>query len=236
VERTQQTSDCEPTAKELADYREFVAQARAAAGLKLKTSDQDRLVIAIDHTDPVVGTKLLMDAIGTNDPDFLRGLMSQLVAVNDDRGEPNDRRLNFMLSLIKGLEPRGQLGAMLAAHMAVVHLAIMQFAGRTIASDNIVHQEKAEGALNRLARTFTTQMECLNRYRASGPQTVQNVLVGEGGRAIVANMSQPPSETMPPKVVAPAPPTADTNVVPLRSKREETAERIPTPPQRRKRK
>jgi hypothetical protein len=233
VERTQQTSDCEPTAKELADYREFVAQARAAAGLKLKTSDQDRLVITIDHTDPVVGTKLLMDVIGTNDPDFLCGLMSQLVAVNDDCGESNDRRLNFMLSVIKGLKPKNQLVAMLGAQMAAVHLAMMVYARRMLASENGIQQDKAEVAFNRLARTFSAQVECLQSCQAGGPQIVQNVSIGEGGQAIVANVNQPPNEPMPPGVVAPEPPTGETTVIPLALKRRAT-ERLSTIPPRRK--
>jgi hypothetical protein len=51
-----------------------------------------------------------------------------------------------------------------------VHLGAMVFGGRLIASENIIHQDSMEGALNRLTRTFTTQMECLKRYRASGPR------------------------------------------------------------------
>ena len=169
----------------------------------------------IDHADQDVGLALLMHAIGTTDLDFLHGLISQLVAVNDDHGEADYGRLNWMLSVIKGLKPRDQLEAMLGAQMAAVHVGAMVFARRLIASENIIHQDSMEGALNRLTRTFTTQMECLKRYRASGPQTVQNVSVGEGGQAIIANVGQPPTQTIPPKVVAPAPPTSETNVVPL---------------------
>jgi hypothetical protein len=46
--------------------------------------------------------------------------------------------------------------------------------------------------LGRLARTFPAQIEALNRYRSQGEPaiTVQNVSVGDGGKAIVGNVTQ----------------------------------------------
>jgi hypothetical protein len=46
--------------------------------------------------------------------------------------------------------------------------------------------------LGRLARTFPVQIEALNRYRSHGEPaiTVQNVSVGDGGKAIVGNVTQ----------------------------------------------
>jgi hypothetical protein len=46
--------------------------------------------------------------------------------------------------------------------------------------------------LGRLARTFPAQIEALNRYRSHGATaiTVQNVSVGDGGNAIVGNVTQ----------------------------------------------
>ena len=53
--------------------------------------------------------------------------------------------------------------------------------------DNITQQDAAERALNKLARTNSTQMEALKRYRTGGQQkvTVEHVTVNEGGQAIV---------------------------------------------------
>jgi hypothetical protein len=41
--------------------------------------------------------------------------------------------------------------------------------------------------LNKLARTFATQVEALKKYRSAGEQTikVQHVTVNDGGQAIV---------------------------------------------------
>jgi hypothetical protein len=46
--------------------------------------------------------------------------------------------------------------------------------------------------LNKLARTFASQVEALKKYRSAGEQTikVQHVTVNEGGQAIVGNVSQ----------------------------------------------
>jgi hypothetical protein len=67
----------------------------------------------------------------------------------------------------------------------------MEFARRLSGAENIVQQDSAERALNKLTRTFTAQMECLKRYRSSGEQkvTVEHVTVNQGGKAIVGNVT-----------------------------------------------
>ena len=52
-------------------------------------------------------------------------------------------------------------------------------------------QDSAERAFNKLARTFTAQVEALKRYRNRADQTVrvEHVTVNEGGQAIVGNVS-----------------------------------------------
>jgi hypothetical protein len=91
-----------------------------------------------------------------------------------------------------GVKPRDQVEAMLAAQMAAVQMLTMTFARRLTNVDNIPQQDSAERAFNKLTRTFTTQIEALKRYRTGGEQkvTVQHVTVGEGGQAIVGNVTQ----------------------------------------------
>jgi hypothetical protein len=57
--------------------------------------------------------------------------------------------------------------------------------------DTITQQDAAERALNKLARTYTTQMEALKRYRTGGQQkvTVEHVTVNDGGQAIVGHVT-----------------------------------------------
>ena len=96
-----------------------------------------------------------------------------------------------MLSVVQSIAPRDQLEAMLAAQMAATHNAVMTFARRLNNVDNIPQQDSAERAYNKLARTFTTQLEALKRYRSAGEQTVrvEHVTVNEGGQAIVGNVT-----------------------------------------------
>jgi hypothetical protein len=59
--------------------------------------------------------------------------------------------------VIKGVGPKDQVEAMLAAQMAAVHNATMTFARRLSHVDNIPQQDSAERAFNKLARTFASQ-------------------------------------------------------------------------------
>jgi hypothetical protein len=75
--------------------------------------------------------------------------------------------------------------------MAAVHMATMTFARRLAHVQNIPQQDSAERAFNKLARTFSAQVEALKRYRTGGEQrvTVEHVTVNEGGQAIVGNVA-----------------------------------------------
>jgi hypothetical protein len=132
----------------------------------------------------------LMEALGTTDLDFLDGILCQLLNVGSRAGKVDERGLNFLLSVIKGVKPRDQVEALLAAQMAAVHAATMTFAWRLARVQTIPQRDSAERAFNKLARTFAAQVEALKRYRSRGDQTVrvEHVTVNEGGQAIVGNV------------------------------------------------
>ena len=140
-----------------------------------------------------------MEALGTTDPNFLNGLLRQIINVGSHGAEADEGGTNFVLSVIKGVEPKDQVEAMLAAQMAAVHLATMTFARRLAHVENIPQQDAAERAFNKLTRTFATQMETLKRYRTGGQQkvTVEHVTVNKGGQAIVGNVQQPAPQQRP---------------------------------------
>ena len=120
--------------------------------------------------------------------------MRHLVNAGTGKGErASEQNANFMLAVVKGIEPRDQIEAMLAAQMAAVHNATMTFARRLAHVDIIPQQDSAQNAFNKLARTFAAQVEALKRYRSGGEQkmTVQHVHVAEGGQAIVGNVNAP---------------------------------------------
>src|SRR5271157_890391 len=159
--------------------------------LKVAPDAQGAEQITVDHPNKAFGQIALMKAVGTTDDDFLEGLVKQLVSVGSQGGNADESGTNFMLAVVKGIEPRDQIEAMLAAQMAAVHNAKMTFARRLSHVDNIPQLDSAQTAFNKLARTFAAQVDALKRYRSGGEQkmTVQHVHVAEGGQAIVGNVS-----------------------------------------------
>jgi hypothetical protein len=97
-----------------------------------------------------------------------------------------------MISMVKSIKPRDSVEAMLVAQMVSVHVMAMRCAYHLANAEDIARQDSAGRALGRLARTFPAQIEALNRYRNNGEPaiTVQNVSVGDGGKAIVGNVTQ----------------------------------------------
>ena len=146
--------------------------------------------ITLNHEDDMIVAFKLMETLGSADANFQNGMIFQLANAGSNSGALDERSLNFMLSMVNGVKPQDEVEAMLAAQMAAVHNATMSSARRLNQADNIMQADSAERALNKLARTFTTQIEALKRYRTGGEQkvTVQHVNVHEGGQAIVGNV------------------------------------------------
>jgi hypothetical protein len=128
-----------------------------------------------------------MAAIGTQDQSFLDGFLHQLVEANPNA---NERDINFVLSVVKGIAPRDQLEAMLAAQMALLHMQSMKLAGHLDYSETMRLFMKS-------SQTFAGLMETINRYRSAGEQkvTVQNVSLNDNARAIVGNVAEPQGKT-----------------------------------------
>jgi hypothetical protein len=193
VETKDLSKPYEPTPHErVAAEAYFARKEKSLPSPRMKVSMKgDVATISPDHPDAGIGHLLLMKALGTTESDFIDGLLAQLANAATKGRAVDDRGLNFMLAVVKGIEPRDQVEAMLAAQMAAVHNATMTFARRLAHVDNIPQQDSAERAFNKLARTFAAQVEALKRYRTGGEQTVrvEHVTVNEGGQAIVGNVT-----------------------------------------------
>jgi hypothetical protein len=164
---------------------------------------------SFDHVNKGVSLTLLSEAIGTADPDFLAGMFTQLLSAASHGGKISEIELNFLLSTIKDIKPRDQLESMLAAQMGVVHMSIMTFNRRLENAATIPQQDSALNGFIKLMRTFAGHVEALKRYRTGGEQkvTVQHVNVGEGGQAIVGNITTQSSRAASPSQAADAAPT-----------------------------
>jgi hypothetical protein len=164
-------------------------QTRAAAAPRVKLSPRG---FAIDHPDPEHGDALMADALGVSDRDAMHGILTQLVKASVNGEKPDAVNLAFMISMVKSIKPRDAVEAMLVAQMVSVHVMAMRCVHHLANAEDIARQDSAARALGRLARTFPAQIEALNRYRNHGEPaiTVQNVSVGDGGNAIVGNVTQ----------------------------------------------
>ena len=180
--------------------------------LKLRYDGQSPPIL-LDHPDPRTACSLLEEALGTADGYFADGLLDQLIAVSSPYGQLNERDLNFMLSVIKGIKPTDQLEAMLAFQIALVQWVFAR-SGRELAMTPKPWEQENESILreiHRAARTFMGQLEALKRYRSGGEQkvTVQQVFsVNEGGQAI-GNVNQAPREGTPEHLAKLTPALAD---------------------------
>jgi hypothetical protein len=168
------------------------AKEKRGPRLKITTTGKDAITLDVDHPHKEIGAIDLMRAIGTTDSAFFWGLMGQLANASKE-GQASESGLNFMLSVVKGIERRDQIEAMLAAQMAALHMALMTCARRLANAETIPQQDSAQNAFNKLARTFAALVEALKRHRSGGEQRmiVQHVNVAEGGQAIVGNVSTP---------------------------------------------
>lgn len=157
--------------------------------MKLKLNGE-ALTIRLEHDDLAIATLLQMIDLGTRDADFHSGLTSQIACLGSDGRSIDSENSNFVMSVVRSIEPQNELEAMLATQMGATHAATMMMARKLNLANNIQQRDSAERAYNKLARTFTSQVETLRKLRNGGNQTVtvQHVNVSEGGQAIVGNV------------------------------------------------
>lgn len=135
----------------------------------------------------------LKDAFGTDDEDTGWLLLGQVLNTIPNL-DPTDLevRSKSVLATLRGIGPKDELEGLLAVQMVGVHHVAMAFLGLASPANHAV--EASDRYLSRaikLLRTFTAQMEALNRHRGNVSQqmVVGNVNVTEGGQAIVGPVS-----------------------------------------------
>jgi hypothetical protein len=137
----------------------------------------------------------LFHATGTRDKDLGTMLLNQTVSCS---WEPTDtsggaNQAVAMIRTMEGISPRDVIEGMLTAQMLAVHNASMECMKRAMVPDQPSDFRNLNlNQATKLTRTFTTQMEALNRHRGKGQQkmTVEHVHVYEGGQAIVGPVTQ----------------------------------------------
>ena len=157
-----------------------------SADMKL-TMDNNCLSVLYRHENPEAAALLLMADLCTMDPAFHDGITGQIARIGAQGAKIDAGNSNFLLSVARAVQPRDEVETMLAVQMGAIHAATMMMARRLNHVDTIPQQDAAERALNKLARTYSMQMEALKRYRPGGQQRVivEHVTVNAGGQAIV---------------------------------------------------
>ena len=192
VPQSAKTEDFTPTLKERAIAQNLLDRRKASAPtVKFKIcKTAETLEIRQDHPSPQVATALLMHALGTANGHFSEALLSQLANIAAHGQIVKAEDLNSIFAMVQGINPKDETEAMLAAQMVAIHNATMTAAQRLNHVGNIPQQDSASTMLNKLARTFATQIEALKKYRSTGEQSirVQHVTVNDGGQAIVGTV------------------------------------------------
>jgi hypothetical protein len=170
----------------LAQVATEISARHDAPRMMLSQSD-DELNIRFDCENAEIAMLLQMADMGTTDKDFHLGLVGQIACLGSHARKVDSTNSNFVVSVVRSVQPRDELETMLATQMGAIHAATMMMARRFNHVENIRQQDAAERALNKLARTFAMQMDTLKRYRTGGQQrvTVEHVTVNSGGQAIV---------------------------------------------------
>ncbi len=175
----------------IADLRDRKRLRVRAPDIKLDfAEDTRRLTVGHKGKDPRAACALSMQELGTVDYRFFEGVMDQVATLGQQDSPVSETASNFVMSVVAGVKPQDEIEAMLAIQMGAIHQATMMMARRLNHVKTLPQQDSAERALNKLARTSTSQVETLKRYRSKADQTVrvERVEVKEGGQAIVGNV------------------------------------------------
>jgi hypothetical protein len=158
-----------------------------------------------DHSDEEGHRYRLADTFGTRSLQFVYSMLNGLCKATADHsqnfgfspGSSDQLAFNAALAVISGVRPKDEIEAMLAAHMAVANIALLELVARTrgtiaghIYEGSGVKKLDVLGNLtNKFMRTYTMQVEALARKRRKGGQniTVRHLHVHAGGQAVVGN-------------------------------------------------
>jgi hypothetical protein len=160
-----------------------------------------------DHSDEEGHRYRLADAFGTRSLQFVHSMLRSLGNATADHSlnldfspaSPDQTAFNAALAVIDGVRPKDEIEAMLAAHMAVTNIVLLELVARTRGAvaghryegNGIKRLDVLGNLTTKFMRTYTMQVEALTRKRRKGEQKiwVKHVHVYAGGQAIVGNVS-----------------------------------------------
>lgn len=163
------------------------AEVRASArphppGIILEAAGFDNEHWTSPHSDPDLWALQLSDAFGTRSRAVVSTFMTQLAALCrqshwDDEARQwrlDENEYSAALAMVNSIKPKNEMEAALAAQMVAIHLLQMKVAARAIRYE---YDTKTVAVAGKLARTFTMQLESLQRLRGKRKTTRQSICV-----------------------------------------------------------
>ena len=179
----------------LQEYHDRKKDRVAIPSLKVDASDKNKVGLAPDHPDETVFAATIERAFGTRSWNFahlmLNGAINAASAHKQDLENPDLVAINGVIAAIDRIGPKDEIESMLVSQMVLTHQASVEALKRAALEGQTFEGRKMNlSYATKLSRTYTAQMEALNRHRGKGQQkmTVEHVHVHEGGQAIVGNV------------------------------------------------
>jgi hypothetical protein len=138
----------------------------------------------------------LLSAFGTAESDFASLMLCGVINAACEGGPahlPQSGDINAALAAMTGIGARDEIEGILAPQMVATHIAAIRVLRQLKGSETITQQDSNGNLAVKLLRTFTMQLEALQRYRGKGQQkvTVEHVHVNADGQAIVGTVHPP---------------------------------------------
>jgi hypothetical protein len=133
----------------------------------------------------------MAEVTGVAEPLLHVKLMDQIANSSPDAESRAVETVNEGLALLHGINPQNALEGMLAVQMVGTHNIALEMMRRAIIKGQSSEEVNRKINLStKLLRTFTSQVEALQKMRNRGQQTVrvEHVTVNAGGQAIVGNV------------------------------------------------
>jgi hypothetical protein len=106
-------------------------------------------------------------------------------------GKRGDAYYDMLTNMAIEMEPKDAVEAMLVCQMTATNVALSYALQQMVDAPHLPRIEAFDRIANKLARTFTIQVEALKKYRAKAQQIVrvERVDVREGGQAIIGDVT-----------------------------------------------
>lgn len=160
--------------------------------LKVTTNTKDKTLTIKGTAEETV--LFFFKTFGTLDNDCADLLINQISNAHPSINENNTAHIiNQTTPLLQAIAPQDELEGMLAVQMVGIHNLTMEMMQRASAPNQTVEGVNYNiNRITKLSRTFTAQLEVLNKHRGKGQQkmTVEHVHINEGGQAVIGNVDK----------------------------------------------